>query len=127
MIDISDLTKDELRVLKKEIEEKLSMKLYSKKHSLVPKDEIDELICTKFGIYNVRPYFTIRDAIINLCDYAVFPLCEFRKRSNERSLEKPRAVHATYVQTYNNMANELFDVFAKYISLEGTDGSQNNA
>lgn len=118
MIDISNLTKDELRVLKKEIEEKLSMKLYCSKHLLIPKDEIEDLVHVKFCNYNVRPYVSIRDSIINLCDYAVFPLSEFKKRPNERSLEKPRAVYSAYNQTYKNMANELFDVFAKYINLE---------
>ena len=127
MIDISDLTSDELRVLKKEIEEKLSNKLYCNKQLLIPKDEIEDLVYSKFGNYCTRPYFGVRDAIINLCDYAIFPSYCFKKRSNERSLEKPRSVHAMYSQTYRKMANELFDVFAKYINLEETNGSQNNA
>lgn len=123
MVDISNLSKEELRVLKKEIEEKLSLKYFCNKKLLIPKEKIEELTFRKYKELNARPYFAVRDAIINLCDYAIFPRVAFKQRPNERSLEKPRAVHVIYSQNYKKMADELFEVFEKYINLEETDGS----
>lgn len=127
MVDISNLSREELRVLKKEIEEKLSLRYFCNKKLLIPKEEIEELTFRKYKGSYTRPYFAVRDAIINLCDYAIFPIVAFNQRPNEKSLEKPRAVPIIYSKNYKKMADELFDVFAKYINLEETDGSQNNA
>lgn len=123
MVDISNLSREELLDLKKEIEEKLSFRYFCNKKLLIPNEKIEELTFHKYKEFNVRPYFAVRDAIVNLCDYAVLPRAAFKQRPNERSLEKPRSVPVIYSKNYKKMADELFEVFEKYVNLEETDGS----
>ena len=124
MIDISNMSNEELRALKKDIEEKLSMRCYYSKRLLVPIENIETVTHFKYKEHYTRPYFAVRDSIINLCDYAIFPKIAFRQMPNQRSLEKPRAVHNIYAKEYKEMANELFEIFVKHMNSEGVNESQ---
>lgn len=135
MIDLSKMTKDELRQLQQQIQLELDESYQICKDSFIPRQEIYDLIKPKIDalgeVNNVRQAkWIIQDDLIEICDYVLGNYGvkeimtnkrpEFGSRK-QRSIYRNRFCDKAMAKRYSALATELSNVVLKY--LRGEDSN----
>lgn len=135
MIDLSKMSKDELRQLQQQIQLELDESYQICKDSFIPRREIYDLIKPKidaFGEVNNahQARWIIQDDLIEICDYVLgnYEAKEIRTNKSpefasrkQRSIYRNRFCDKTMAKRYSALATELSNVVLKY--LRGEDSN----
>lgn len=137
MIDLTGISKEELRQLQRQIQIELTESYFIDKSLFVPEHELYCLVDNKVkalgGVdkYKVgeiadndyRIGHIIPDDILEICDYALgnYEIRIRGKNKDCKSIMRKRYCDKTIVDRYQALANELSNIVLKYLRNEDVD------
>ena len=138
MIDLSGMSKEELRQLQQQIQIELTESYLLDKSTFVPWSELRDLMDKKInnlgGIEGERSFQQVADNdylirgiipndILEICDYTLgnYELKKWGKGKERRSITRKRYCDRALSKRYQALANELSNIVLKYLKEEDND------